>query len=261
MRLPALLPEEGSARPLVRLLDEARQPLRLERVTDAAEVRVLEERLPEVRGGAVQTVAGTGVRVAGGGPLQGGAYGLVVGLWAQDHTSARLLRSEVMRHLRRAAYAQSVGLLYELAGEPTLVPTWRGSSALGSTVTATWEVARPYQLGPLRDAAVPVGVATPLDIGGDAPCDLTVEITAGAAPVVDPAVTSASGVTTWEGTIPPGETLVIDAAPGRWAVTLAGADVHRQLLGPQPVLTPDAPTVRVDAAGASARIRWQEGVL
>jgi hypothetical protein len=121
-------------------------------------------------------------------------------------------------------------------------------------------MAWPYWLRPARSQAITPGGPVVVVNAGVAAASLKVVITAGAAPVVNPRILSAAGLSTWTGSVPAGQTLIVDASPGVWSVALNGLNVKAQLSGPQPALGLGAQSVTVTAPGAQASLSWQESV-
>ncbi|GAA5514763.1 hypothetical protein Dcar01_03524 [Deinococcus carri] len=264
MKLPAALPVEEEKAPLI-WLDEDRQPLfSLLKVTGEQEVRVLEQNLHSLKpGGQVVAVPNTGAQVYAGYDivLPGSEYGVVVGVWAGTHPGIQGLMSQVADAAVRCRYVQEGALTLPIARFTGIDRTWRGAAALGGTVKANFAPGSAYRFRSPRSQPVPVGSPQTLPIGGQAPCDLRVDITAGQTAVVDPTIDAALGRTTWRGTIPPGQTLRIDELDGAGLCLLAGVERGVSLYGPQPQLTPRNRTITITAPGATARVTWQEGIL
>jgi len=262
--LPFQLPDEADTDQLLRWLDINRQPLfGLYKLGEGQEVRPLEETPPEIKPqGTVETVPQTGARIyAGYDSLVPGQYSVTVGIWATDRISQRLLRTQVMEAAMRCRFAVSGNLTLPITRFSSISPAWRGSSALGSTVKVVFEPASAYWLQGWKSQVIPVGISTTVINAGDMATPLKISITAGSSDVLNPLIETDVGPTTWLGTIPAGQTLVIDATPGLWSVTLNGDDARLQLRGPQPALLPGTRSVTITASGASAAISWQEGVL
>jgi len=261
---PSQLPDEQDEVQLLRWLDINQQPLfGLYKFADGHEIRPIEETLPSLRPlGTVETVPQTGQRIyAGYDGLVASQYSVSIGIWAGDRLSQRSLRGEVMLAATRTRYAVSGNLTLPVIMS-AVEPTWRGSAALGSMVKATFEAASPYWLRPPRlPQVVAVGSPVSLSNGGQMPAPLRLSITAGGSAVLNPVVETDAGITTWLGTVPAGQTLTIDAAPGVWSVTLNGTDAKTALRGPQPRLAPGLQSITITAPGASAVASWREGVL
>ncbi|WP_104992730.1 hypothetical protein [Deinococcus sp. NW-56] len=263
-RFPADLPSPADERPLLTWLDRDRAPLfRLLKLTDEHEVRILEENLPGLRpAGNVVALPGTGAQVyAGYDAVLPDAYGITVGVWAGTHPGAQTLMDQVTDAAIRTRYVQEGALVRPVTRFTGIERGWRGAAALGATVKAVFALASAYRFRAPRSRAVPVGAAQTLPIQGRAPCDLRVEITAGSTPVVNPTIDGALGRTLWAGTIPAGQTLVIDELEGAGVCDLGGLDRSTSLYGPQPQLTPEQPGITITAPGATARVTWQEGVF
>ena len=224
---------------------------------------VLEETLFELKSqGSVETVPQTGARVyAGYDALVPGQYSVTIGIWAGSRTDQARLRSEVVQDARRCRSVVSGGLTLLIASYSTITPAWRGSSLLGSTVKAVFEPASAYWLRSAREQFIPPGAPVAVTNAGDMPAGLRLSITAGASAVTNPSVMTDAGLTAWTGTIPAGQTLVIDATPGVWSTTLGGVDAHLGLSGRQPRLNPGSTSITVLASGATAVAAWQEGTL
>lgn len=262
-RLPMDLPREDEV-PLIVWRDEAGEPLfGLLKLSDEQEVRILDEGLPNLRpAGTIVPVPQTGAQVyAGYETVLPGEYSVTVGVWAGSHPGIQRLMGLVSAAAVNCRAAQSGGFTRPIARFTGIERSWRGSAGLGGTVKAVFALGSAYRYGDLTTLTVPVGSAQVLPVGGDAPCDLRVEITAGAQAVVNPTIDSPLGRLTFAGTIPAGQTLVVSELGGEGVYTLGGLDRSASIYGPQPQLTPAAPTLTVTAPGATVQVTWQEGFL
>jgi hypothetical protein len=244
---------DGDGAPLFNLL----------KLTDQQEVRVLDEGLSNLRpAGTIVQVPQTGAQVyAGYDTVLPGEYSVTVGVWAGSHPGIQTLLGLVSAAAVRCRASQSGGLTVPITRFTGIERSWRGSAALGATVKATFAPASPYRFRKPTTLPVAVGQLVRLPIGGQAPCDLRVEITAGGSAVVNPTIDAALGRTTWAGTIPPGQTLTLSELGGEGLYTLAGLDRSASVYGPQPQLTPTSPLITITAPGATARVTWQEGIF
>lgn len=247
------------------LLDaQGRDLLTLERRTLEQAMHVRAEGLPELSPvGEFVDVPGTGVRLyVGGDAIKGGAYTLSVGVFGRTHSDAFDLHREVMRAAMQArAVQRSDGGVLRLARFSKVGRAFTGSAQQGGTVDATWEVASPYWWGPPVKVPVNVGVPHPLHLNSDAPTPLRITIDGGAQSVTQPSILSDAGLTRWLGTMPPYAQLIINGQPGLWSVTLNGVHVETKLTGPQPFLKGGDTHLTITAAGATAHVIYQEGLL
>lgn len=216
--------------------------------------------------GQVETVPGTGVRLyVGGDALVPDDYSVTVAVQGRDGRLTPVLQALVVQAARQTRYVrkrlgEQQGLL-PVARFTRIARGRRADPRLPREVKVTFAPALAYWLTEWREEEVSPGAPRLLYVAGEAPAPLRIRITAGASAVDHPSVRTDAGVTTWLGTLQPGQTLDIDASPGRWAATVGGVDVRLGLTGPQPLLNPGEREVTVTAPGASAVIGWQEGVL
>ncbi|GGO32736.1 hypothetical protein [Deinococcus humi] len=245
------------------LLDADQRPLLVcWRNTDEQALYVKEEGLPEVTPvGVIEDVGATGVRIyVGGDALRGGEYSLTLGTLGKDHAPLFDLQRTVMYAALRTRFIRRN--LETLLVHPLRVKrTIRGSAQNGGQVEAQFAARVPFWLAPERFMTVTPGVPVPIGISGQMTVYPRIEIKAGNSAVVSPSILSDAGLTTVLSTIAAGQTLVLDARPGQWAVTLNGVDISRLLSGPQPYLLTGDRLLTVSAPGSLISMTWQEGNL
>lgn len=233
------------------------------RMTKEQALFVRAEDLPEVRPvGGVEEVAGTGVKVyAGPELLTSGEYTISLGTHGKTHGDAFSLQREVMRWAIRArAVLRTGGGVLHLAHFTSIKRSFKGSAMLGGQVDVTFAPATPFWIVAERVQEVSSVGPTAVFVDGQMRSALRLTLTA-TSTVTNPSILSDAGLTTWLGTLQPGETLLIDGRPGHWAVTVNGADKALQLTGPQPYLEPGSRTLTLSAPNCTALIEWKEGEL
>lgn len=238
--------------------------LNLWRDTAAQALYVQGEELPDVLPvGQIADVAGTGVKVyAGTDELTAGVYAVTLRALGRTHTDAFTLHGEVMQAAVRTRYVRRTdGGVLAIARFTRINRKFTGSPQNAGTVRVEFQPSTPYWTTGHFTRTITPGVPQSVTVSGNGRAGVQLTLTAGAASITNPFVVTAAGETHWLGTIPAGGTLVINALPGVWIVTLNGADVSARLDGPQPHLLPGVNTVTVHAPGAAVTLAWQEASL
>lgn len=266
--LPVALPPLGAPDPsAMRWLDADFFPLAtLDRETPDQLVWLTGSDEPEItRSGSYEPVPySPAVVYVGDGQLRSGSFTQAIALLATSRAEQFALLEEFARQATLTRWIELGTRQLPLAGFTRISRKWRSAAALGAAFEVTWQPALPYWLDPAQTLSVTPGTPQTVVNAGVAAVLLTVSITAGASDVASPSVQTDAGLTTYIGTVPAGQTLVIDPSPGRWSVTLNGVPVRTGLHGPQPRLVPGTNSVLVTAPGAtvsaSYRAAWFEPV-
>ncbi|GAA4002638.1 hypothetical protein GCM10022631_11660 [Deinococcus rubellus] len=240
--------------------EQGRDLLNLHRWTPEQALFVKGETQPDlVPIGTFEDVPGTGLKVfVGERRPRAGQFAVTLGTHGKNPEEAFALQREIATLAPRiAGYSRTPGGTLSIAGVSKVTRSFTGAAMRGGAVELTLECASPYFWQESKTRTVPVGVVTPVSIGGQARADLRVSITAGGSAVTDPSILSDAGLTTWHSTIPAGQTLML----GGEDVTLSGMDAALTVTGPLPYLEPGFASLTIIAAGATAVIAWKEGEL
>lgn len=221
------------------------------------------ENLPELTAiGTVEPVPGTGLKVfVGERRFKAGPLTVTIGTLGRRAADGWALQREIiglLPHVR--GYWHSLAGTLKLAGCTVAKRSLTGPYEPGGQIEIALEPKSPYFWQTEQGAGIIPGGPQPVTVDGVARTPLRVAITAGTAPITDPRVLSDAGETRWQGTVPAGQTLVIDGGAGPRAL-LGGLDVSLYLLSPLPYLEPGERTITVTAPGATCTAYWQEGTL
>lgn len=260
--LPAVLPPLSGPDPyaMLWLAADLSTLATLDRETADQLVRLTGSDEPEItRSGGYEPVPYTpAVVYVGDGQLRSGAFTQTIALLATSRAQQFGLLEEFTRKATLTRWIQLGTRQLPLAGLTRISRKWRSAAALGAAFEVNWQPALPYWLDPPQTLSLTPGAPQVVLNAGVAAVPLTVSITAGGSDLSSPSIQTDAGLTTYIGTVPAGQTLLIDPSPGRWNVTLNGVPVRTGLRGPQPRLDVGARVVLVTAAGASASVTWRE---
>ncbi|EYB68938.1 hypothetical protein DEIPH_ctg013orf0046 [Deinococcus phoenicis] len=234
--------------------------LDLQRWTVDEALQLTDEGLPDLAPvGTVQDVPGTGLRLyVGGEGLRAGTYTVTVAAHGRTPALALRLQHEVVRAATLTRFVRRGGAELPIARFSRISRKWRGNWQVGSAVDVAFEASSPYWLLPVVTVPLVAGANT-VKVEGDGPVSPRLSLTASQT-VTNPQITTDAGVTRWLGTLNAGQTLVIDATPGVWSVTVGGLDVRLGLQGPQPLLQAGTRAVTL-GANLSGVLTYRPGVL